>query len=77
MNILDKIFGRKLGNISKKQEVMVKVSSINVDKIPANAEIISESEIPEYCSIGNLIFEKKFHEAIELGEKLIKKTQIQ
>lgn len=30
--------------------------------------------MPEYCSIGNLIFENKFHEAIELGNKLLEKT---
>lgn len=53
---------------------MINISSVNKDKIPSNAEIIYESEIPEYCLIGNLIFAKKFHEAIELGKKLLEKT---
>lgn len=53
---------------------MINISSLNKDKIPSSAEIIYESQVPEYCSIGNLIFEKKFHEAIELGKKLLEMT---
>lgn len=77
MNIFEKIFGSnsdKSKGLSEKQDVMIKISSINKDKIQSNAEIIYESVIPEYCSIGSLIFQKKFHEAIELGEKLLKTT---
>ena len=77
MNIFEKLFGRssdKSKDFFPKNEVMINISSVNKDKNPSNAEIIYESEIPEYCSIGNLIFEKKFHEAIELGNKLVKKT---
>jgi len=77
MSIFEKIFGYssdKSKDFSEKKEVMINISSVNKDKIPSNAEIIYESEIPEYCSIGNLIFEKKFHEAIELGRKLLEKT---
>ncbi len=77
MKIFKKIFGsssEKSKDFSEKKEVMINISSVNKDKIPSNAEIIYESQIPEYCSIGNLIFEKKFHEAIELGKKLLEKT---
>lgn len=77
MSIFEKLFGYssdKSKDFSEKKEVMFNISSVNKDKIPSNSEIIYESEIPEYCSIGNLIFENKFHEAIELGRKLLEKT---
>lgn len=77
MSIFEKIFGNSSGkskDFSEKKEVMINISSASKDKIPSNSEIIYSSEIPEYCSIGNLIFEKRFHEAIELGKKLLEKT---
>lgn len=77
MNIFEKIFGSSSGkskDLSDKNEVMINITSVNKEKILSDSEIIHESDIPEYCSIGNLIFEKKFHEAIELGEKLLEET---
>lgn len=77
MNIFSKIFGSnsdKSKNLTKNKDIMTNVSSLNKNNIQSNSEIIDESAIPEYCSIGSLIYEKKFHEAIELGEKLLKTT---
>lgn len=77
MGIFEKMFGNssdKSKDFSEKKEVMINISSVCKDKIPSNSDIIYSSEIPEYCSIGNLIFEKRFHEAIDLGKKLLEKT---
>lgn len=77
MNIFKKIFGsspEKSKDLSEKKDVLINISSVTKDILPSNAEILNESQIPEYCSIGNLIFEKKYQEAIELGQKLLKKT---
>lgn len=35
-------------------------------------ELVYESEMPKHCNIGNLIQEKKYDEAIRLGEELLK-----
>lgn len=54
-----------------------KVSKISVSATQkerfSNSTILIESQIPEWCSMGNLIFEKKYDEAIELGIKLLAK----
>ena len=80
MNIINKFFG---GNSKQKEgskisleekEVMVGITSVIKDKLPEGAQIIAESKIPAFCMIGNLIFEKKYHEAIELGNKLLVQT---
>ena len=77
MKIFKKLFAitsDTSNDISNKKEIMDKVLHVNKKSIPSNSEIIYQSEIPKYCSIGNLIFEKKFIEAIELGEKLLEET---
>lgn len=77
LNIFKRIFGinsDKAKDFSEKKEVMINISSTTNDRISSNASIMYESKIPEYCSIGNLIFEKKFYEAIELGKKLLNET---
>ena len=53
---------------------MVNISSVAKNNLPSNTRIIAESQIPAYCSIGNLVYEKKYHEAIELGKKLLAET---
>ncbi len=76
MNLLKRLFGSnsaKPENSQEKKEVMVNVSSVAKNKTPSNASI-AESQIPAYCSIGNLVYEKKYHEAIELGKKLLNET---
>lgn len=77
MNLFKKLFSRNSApniDLHENTEVMVNISSVAKKEIPSNAEIIVESQIPAYCSIGNLIYEKKYHEAIELGEKLLIET---
>lgn len=69
MNLFKKIFGS-----SDRKDVMVGISSVIKDKLPETARIIVESQIPAFCIIGNLISEKKYHEAIDLGNKLLEKT---
>lgn len=49
----------------------VPISSVNEGIIPEGATPIYESEIPASCSIGNLVFEKRYEEAIELGLSLL------
>jgi len=74
MNLFKRLFGNNSTPPEKsqeKREVMVNISSVAKNNIPANTKIIVESHIPAYCSIGNLVYEKKYHEAIELGEKLL------
>lgn len=77
MNLLKKLFGNnsaKPENSQDKKEVMVNVSTVAKNKIPSNASNVAGSQIPAYCSIGNLVFKKKYDEAIELGKKLLVKT---
>jgi len=77
MNLFKRLFGNNSTPPEKsqeKREVMVNISSVAKNNIPANTKIIVESHIPAYCSIGNLVYEKKYHEAIELGEKLLDET---
>lgn len=52
----------------------VPVSSVNSSATPEGSTILSQSEIPASCSIGNLIFEKKYAEAIQMGLDLLKLT---
>lgn len=64
MGIIQKLFGNR-------KEKKVSISTVAKDHIPQGAVIYAESEIPEYCLIGNLIFEKKYEEAIALGKKML------
>lgn len=77
MNLFKKLFGGNSETPKKshgKKEVLVNISSVANNRIPSNAEIVAESQIPAFCSIGNLVYEKKYHEAIELGKKLLTET---
>lgn len=76
MNLFKKLFGNSSTpqKDSREKEVMVNISSVSTKDLPSNSKIIAESEIPEYCSIGNLVYEKKYKEAIELGKKLLVET---
>ncbi len=77
MNLLKKLFGGNSETPKKShgvKEVLVNISSVANNKIPSNAKIVAVSKIPAFCSIGNLVYEKKYHEAIELGKKLLTET---
>jgi hypothetical protein len=80
MNLFKKVFGNNTKRegiseyIPESKEVLIGISSAIKDKLPESAKIIAESQIPAYCMIGNLIFDKKYNEAIELGNKLLEKT---
>jgi tetratricopeptide (TPR) repeat protein len=80
MNFINRFFvgnSKQKGGSNKpleENEVMVDITSVIKDRIPEGAQIIAESKIPAFCMIGNLIFEKKYHEAIELGNKLLEQT---
>lgn len=39
--------------------------------VPEGSTVVAESSIPVSCNLGNLIFEKKYEEAIALGLKLL------
>ena len=36
--------------------------------------MLAQTSVPEYCKIGNLVSEKKYAEAVQLGLKLLKET---
>lgn len=55
--------------VSKTKEVPI--SEVKPINIPESSTVVFESSIPEYCSMGNLIYEKKYNEAIGLGLKLL------
>ncbi len=75
MNLFKRLFGNNLEKTeNSKQEVMINVSAVAENKILSNVKIVAESQIPAYCSIGNLVFEKKYHEAIEFGKKILATT---
>jgi len=77
MNLLEKILSispKKNAvamDANHKKEIMVGFSSVSVSEQPENSVIVAESQVPAYCQIGNLIFEKKYSEAIELGINLL------
>lgn len=77
MNLLKILFGGNSETPKKshgEKEVLVNISSVANNRIPSNAKIVAESKISAFCSIGNLVYEKKYHEAIELGKKLLTET---
>ena len=80
MNFIKRIFGGNSrqkgvsGETLQEKEVMVGITSVIKDRLSEGTQIIAESKIPAFCIIGNLIFEKKYHEAIELGNKLLRQT---
>ena len=39
--------------------------------IPKNMTVVAQSEVPAWCNIGELVFEKRYDEAIQLGKKLL------
>lgn len=84
MGFLNWIFGKKNEVSEKKLNVssethegkiietkMIPISDINPTIVPEGSKIVYESSLPQSCKIGNLIFEKKYKEAIELGLKLL------
>jgi tetratricopeptide (TPR) repeat protein len=72
MNLFKRLFGSNLTKSKKSpNEFMVNLSSVAKNQTTTNETIVEESQIPAYCSIGNLVYEKKYHEAIELGEMLL------
>lgn len=59
---------------TEKVQKSVSVSDGTSAEIPEGSTIVYESPTPEYCSIGNLVYEKKYKEAVELGLKLLEST---
>lgn len=84
MGFLSRLFGKKINNVSidnqneepqKSNEIkMVPISKVNSTCIPEGATLVAESMVPASCLLGNLIFEKKYEEAIEFGKKMLKET---
>lgn len=69
MGIFRQLFGKK-SEPTKNQEVMVSIAE-SIPNITKDTVIYS-SQIPAYVNVGNLIFEKRYEEAISLGNKLLK-----
>lgn len=84
MGILSWLFGKKEATTEKpksphKTEVAnggkslyVPISKVSNNTIPEGSTIVAESNIPEFCIIGNLVYEKRYKEAVELGLKQLK-----
>lgn len=62
------------GLFKKKKDSVIPVSKLAKESIPENATILYQSEVPEWTSIGNLIFEKRYEDAVLLGKKLLAKN---
>lgn len=60
--------------IPEKEEVTIGASTIFTTSPIDKNKVPVESQIPAYCNIGNLNYEKKYSEAIELGNNLLKVT---
>lgn len=86
MSFFSKLFGNKRSNSAATENEqtsnsseefaapktpMVPISSVNSSFVPEGSTILCQTEIPAYCSIGNLIFEKRYAEAIEMGLVLL------
>jgi hypothetical protein len=69
MKLFENLFGKK-----GYKESTVPISELVKNTVPENAVIISQSEVPEWTLMGNLIFEQKYDEAIDLGKKLLIKN---
>lgn len=50
------------------------ISQITNIELAPDETTLAESEIPASCKIGNLIFEKKYHEAIQYGLSLLERN---
>lgn len=53
---------------------MIPISEVAKSSIPEGSTIVAQSDIPASCGMGNLNFEKKYSESIEMGLKLLKET---
>ena len=73
MGFFNRLFGK---HITEKDEscTTIPVSKIKADIVPQGAEIICESEIPASCGIGNLVYEKRYREAIDEGLRLLESS---
>ena len=90
MSFLKRLFGKKdstpveaevessgMQNVeedAKPQSKMVPISSVNSSTVPEGNTVLYQSEIPAYCLMGDLIYEKKYVEAINMGLELLKET---
>jgi hypothetical protein len=68
-----KTLDKAIGVAPDKNEVMIGITSFSSFSHLKSSSIY-ESQVPAYCHIGNLIFEKKYDEAIRYGRKLLKIT---
>ena len=74
MGLLKNFFTRKKekNDTKQTQENYLPISNILEDLKEKN--IIIQSKVPQSVMLGNMIFEKKYQEAINLGLELLKKT---
>lgn len=63
-----------IGEDAKPQSIMVPISSVNPLAVPEGSTVLYQSEIPAYCLMGDLIYEKKYEEAISMELELLKET---
>lgn len=70
MGLLDWLYRN---NKESKTESTIKDQD-DTDATPNGVRVVMQSETPASCNMGNLIFEKKYKEAIELGLKLLEST---
>lgn len=71
MEFLKNIF-KKIAGSRDDKEVTISIAETKPNIRPKS--VIYGSGIPAYTRIGNLVFEKRYEEAIALGNELLKKT---
>lgn len=74
MWLIIKKYFNSLFNIEESAEVMMNISEVMNINLPDNIIILNQSQIPAYCDAGNLIYEKRYKEAIDICEKILKTT---
>lgn len=59
---------------SSQETSWLPISQIASTNIPETATVLYETEMPKFCCIGNLVYERKYQEAIDLGLKLLEQN---
>lgn len=74
MSLFDFFRKKKEAKIDPPEErVMKPICDVN-NIVGQDETVLAQSEIPAFCTMGNLTYEKKYREAIEYGLELLKQT---
>ena len=71
MKLFGWLFRRSNRKAAKK---MIPITELKPDAVPPGCNILAQSEVPASLLIGDLVFEKKYEEAIKFGLDLLKES---